>query len=977
MTIRGLATAATLGFALLVAGCGGGSGRSGTDLVVTGVGPSGQLNGGDPAVFVMTITNAGLYDAENLSIRNSTTQISQPSLVITCTASLGAVCPTPTGITMTVSSLPAGASLVFQVSGNTNLGASGTISDIMSVNSDTNETDTNNNTLTVNGLVVSNDVSITATAPAGPLLDGPATFTMVVTNAGPDTALNVGLVTTASTNVTVSPGAIACIPTLGAVAPTLQADGITWLSPSIPLNGVLTCNVPVTVAQATNGFAIVTMTSAALGDSHSSNNAGTASVSATLVNDLGVTGTASLVNDLATFTMVVSNAGPSTASLVIITNTLGTNLSYAGAITCMSSLGSPPPTVQSSTPTVITLLAASIQLGELLTCSVPATVPVGTNTFVSNTLTVSTTDDPKTANNSAQAFVSAALINNVGVLAETAEASVPGGGTTTFKFDLSNTGPSTAFNVALSNTLSANLSYTDFVKCTCTTNCTSAPPAPFSLSGATATGLAPSILVGEMFVCSAPVMVTVGTNGTVASTFNATAAFDTLNLNNTATASTLAASADLGVSQTAPATVAAGSPTTFTATVANPRGQGTASNLVIQWVPTVPPGTSVSFAAPTCVATGGATCPTVLGPTMTVPSLLTGASLVFTFVANTSSTDRGAIINTVSVSADGDSNSANNLATTTSSVVDARNGTYAVFAADGKPYSLTIDFDAASQYTMSGNGQTVQRSFTSPPPLPPPSPPPTGDFVVSGNAKFRVAQDLIVGGHDFGNGVLPFVAARSFVTSVAQIAGSYDLATRNVPASGAPATHAGTALVNGNTLSVCQSDTAQVAVVRNCDAASLKTYSLGVSGNGFTGISGTGEIVSFSVVNTGAAKLLLSAGLAPDSSQQLRIGLVDSTGGLTYGPPLLGPSTSGDWVTIALTNTSPPTYAASGSTTLDSAILAAINSGGPFSMVTGLSTTFNASLYVMQASPLVVVVGSSGFGGSSTAASGLLQIALP
>ena len=965
MTFRGLATAATLGFALLVAGCGGGSGRSGTDLVVTGVGPSGQLNGGDPAVFVMTITNAGPYDAENLSIHNSVTQLSQPTLVITCTASPGAVCPTPTGITMTVPLLPAGASLVFQVSGNLNLGASGTISDIMSVHSDTNETNTNNNTATVNGLVASNDVSVTATAPVGPLLDGPATFTMVVTNAGPDAALNVGLVTTASTNVTVSPSAIVCIPTLGAVAPTLQADGITWLSPSIPLNGVLTCSVPVTVAQATNGFAIVTMTSSALGDSRTSNNAGTASVSATLVNDLGVTGTGALVDALATFTMVVSNAGPSTATNVVITNTLGTSLSYVGTITCVSSLGAPPPTVQSSTPTVITLLAASIQLGELLTCSVPTTVPIGTNGFVSNTLAVSTTDDPKTANNSAQAFVSAALTNNVSVLAETAVASVPGGGATTFKFDLGNSGPSTAFNVALSNTLSANLGYTGPV--TCTTNGTSIPPAPFSVSGPTATGLAPSILVGETFVCSVPVIVTVGTNGTVASTFTATAAFDTINLNNTATASTLAASADLGVSQTAPATVAAGSPATFTATVANPRGQGTASNLVIQWVPTVPPGTSVAFAAPTCVATGGASCPTVLGPTMTVPSLLTGASLVFSFVANTNSSDRGVIVNTVSVSADGDPNPANNLATTSSSVVDARNGTYTVFAADGKPYSLTIDF-GANQYTMSGNGQTVQRSFAAPV---------NGDYVVSGNARFRVAQDLIVGGHDFGGGVLPFVAARSFVTSVAQIAGSYDLATRNVPASGAPTTHAGTALVNGNTLSVCQSDTLQVAVVRNCDAASLKTYSLSVSGNGFIGISGTSEVVSFSVVNTGAAKVLLGTGLAPDGSQQLRIGLVDSSGGLTYGPAVWGPSTTGDWVKITLTNATPPTYTASGSTTLDSANLGAINNGGPFSMITGQSTTFVASLYVMQASPLVVVVGSSGFGGSSTAASGLLQIALP
>jgi len=107
---------------------------------------------------------------------------------------------------------------------------------------------------------------------------------------------------------------------------------------------------------------------------------------------------------------------------------------------------------------------------------------------------------------------------------------------------------------------------------------------------------------------------------------------------------------------------------------------------------------------------------------------------------------------------------------------------------------------------------------------------------------------------------------------------------------------------------------------------------------------------------------------------------VDSTGGLTYGLPLFGSSTTGDWLQITLSSTTIPNYSAvsviDSSISLSADVLGKINSpGGPFSLLKGTRNADGARLYVMQASPLVVVVGSSSVGGS--AASGLLQIALP
>lgn len=693
-----------LGLSLLVTGCGPGSGRyTGTDVAVTGVGPAAPVFGGESAAFVMTVTNVGGYAAANVGISNLIGN--QLALTgISCVASEGATCPT-TGVTMTVPSLPAGASLTFQVNAVAVQGANGIISNTMSA-SFTDDNDRVNNTVTVSGTAVSNNLNVTASAPAGPIAGGASTlFTMKVANSGPGAATDVDLSTVLGANLAPA-GAIDCAPDGGAVAPVAMPDG-TLRSASIPMSGTLTCSVPVTIAAGTNGPVSATMTVQAAGDERAGDNSATASV--------------------------------------------------------------------------------------------------------------------------------------------------------------------------------------------------------------------------------------------------------------------LAVSSDLGVSQTAPSEVGAGATAVFTAVVANP-GPGAASDLTIAWTHNSAAG--LTFEVPTCSASLGAKCPVPLGPTMTLPSLAAGRSLTFRFSVATTPGYRGPIVNALSVASSEDVDPGNNSVSTTVQVVDPRNGAYTVFAADGRQYGLQIDFDSG-QYTMSGNGQTKQFGFT--------LDPATGDYVVKGNARLRATQDMLVGGNEFEDGVLPYVAARSFATSLASAAGSYNLATRNVSAAGVASTHAGTAVLSGNTLSVCQSDALQVVPVRNCAPSSRKDYlNVSLAGSVFIGTTAGGEAYAFSVAQTGGAKLLVSAGLAPDGTRQLRTGMIDSAAGITSGPPVRGPSTTGDWVTITLGSaSSPPTYTATGSTTADSANLSGVNGsgGGPFSMLTGASTTYAANIYLMQGSPLIIVFGA--YSATNGTASGLLQMGLP
>lgn len=405
---------------------------------------------------------------------------------------------------------------------------------------------------------------------------------------------------------------------------------------------------------------------------------------------------------------------------------------------------------------------------------------------------------------------------------------------------------------------------------------------------------------------------------------------------------------DVNVSQVGPATIAAGGSATFTAVVAN-GGRSAASDLTI--TQTVTPGLAVTV---TCVASFGATCPAVLGQVMTLPTLSAGHWLTLTYQVAVPLGSRGNVVSQVSVTSTLESDLTNNSATATAVAVDERNGTYRAYAADGRLYDLAIDFDA-QQYTMSGNGATTTRTFV----------PAGGEYVVSGTTRLRVAEDLIVGNHDFGAGPVPYVAARSFITSI--VDGAFDLATRNVDAAGVASTHPGTARISGNVLSICQIDVS-VEAPQNCPSV-LASYLLSVSGDLFTGVDSSNATFTFRLARSGSSIILLSAQAAADGSQQLRIGLQESAG-LTWGT-LHGPTDTGDWVTMLL-DAANVEYAVLGATTNDQAGLQKISNGGPFAVMLGKRLSDSAEIFVMQAAPLAIAVGA--FDGT---ANGMFQVAIP
>ena len=407
--------------------------------------------------------------------------------------------------------------------------------------------------------------------------------------------------------------------------------------------------------------------------------------------------------------------------------------------------------------------------------------------------------------------------------------------------------------------------------------------------------------------------------------------------------------ADINVTQVGPETVGAGSTATFTALVVN-TGRSDATNLVI--TETLTAGYAATV---TCVASFGALCPATLGPTMTLPSLGPGRSLTLTYAVDVPAASRGSIVHQVQVSASADTDGSDNSATVTALAIDGRNGAYKAYAANGRVYDLTIDFDAMT-YAMTVNGAPVQKTFVAA----------AGEYVVAGTQRLRTAADLVIGNHDFGAGLVPYIAARRFGTTL--VDANFNLATRNVAADGSATTRPGTARISGNVLSVCQTDVS-VQATQNCPVV-LTSYLLSVAGDVYTGVdTSSGAVFTFQLARSGATIVLLGAQPASDGTQQLRVGLQESAG-LAWGT-LFGPTDRGDWVTMVL-DAANVSYAVLGANTNDQAGLQRISNTGPFGMMVGKRLSDSADIFVLQTPPLAIAIGAF-----DDTASGTFQVAVP
>ena len=376
--------------------------------------------------------------------------------------------------------------------------------------------------------------------------------------------------------------------------------------------------------------------------------------------DLSITKTASpspaVAGQELFYTITVTNNGPDNATNVAVTDTLPAGVSFitdtdtctegpAGTLTCQ--LGN----LASGQSTTFTIKVA---VDPNLVAS------AGGPTTITNTASVKGTQaDPNPADNTATAST---IVEDLSDLKVTKLCKPDGqllaGQTATCTIYVDNLGPSAARNVKLTDT---NLSVGAFTIGTVTT----------SQGSCTTSGGVVTCNLGNLAAASPSVpgraTVTIDLTANEATDINdvATVVSDTPDpdtSNNQAQGSvSVTAVADLGVAKSAPASVVAGTPISWTVSVSN-AGPSTATNAVIEDI--VPAGaaiTSVSAASGSCTAgvPGDPFQPTTCG----FDSLAPGASRTMTINATVLPDTTGILHNDARVfSATFDSNNANDLA---------------------------------------------------------------------------------------------------------------------------------------------------------------------------------------------------------------------------------------------------------------------------------------------------------------------------
>ena len=435
--------------------------------------------------------------------------------------------------------------------------ASGSLTNTASASSPTSDPNSTNNVTppVVTSVIPVADVGIGKLGPASVLAGNNLTYTISVTNFGPSTASGVVVDTlpatvtfvSASGNGVNNSGVVNWI--LGNLA-SGQVSNLT-LVVKAPASGSLTN----TASASVNAPTI---------DPNSANDVTPPVItSVTPVADVGIgkaaPATVSASSNL-TYTISVTNFGPSIASSVVVTDTLPASVTFVSA----SGNGT-------NNSGVVNWSLGNLASGQVSNLTVVVTAPASGS--LTNTASASSpTSDPNSTNN-----VTPPVITSVSPVADVrigkaAAATVPASSNLTYTISVTNFGPSTASGVVVTDTLPASVTFV------------SASGNGVNNSGVVNWSLG-NLASGQ--VSNLTVVVTAPASGSLTNTASVTSPTSDPNSTNNVTPPVItsvtpaSSGADVAVFKVGPTNGILGSNLTFTITVTN-MGPLTATNVVVR-----------------------------------------------------------------------------------------------------------------------------------------------------------------------------------------------------------------------------------------------------------------------------------------------------------------------------------------------------------------------------------------------------------
>ncbi|UYO98704.1 DUF11 domain-containing protein [Microbacterium sp. M28] len=272
-------------------------------------------------------------------------------------------------------------------------------------------------------------------------------YTMVTSNSGPSSATDV-VITDPLDPATTFVSATSDAGTCDFDGSVVSCD-LGTLAPGSSVETTVTVTLAPDVDAAVQNTATATSSAS---DGDATNNASSTSFAPTIVADLAVTKQASAATvtagDTFTYTVDVSNVGPSVAQNAVLTDTVPQGMT-------VESVATAPDGICASTAIGIRCDWATIEPGETetvtITVLVDANTPAGTLT---NTASVaSPADDADTTNNSASADVTVVQSADLGVQKTATPTTGVPGTPQSFTITVTNDGPSTARGVSVADFL--------------------------------------------------------------------------------------------------------------------------------------------------------------------------------------------------------------------------------------------------------------------------------------------------------------------------------------------------------------------------------------------------------------------------------------------------------------------------------------------------------------------------------------------
>ena len=586
--------------------------------------------------FTVTVTNTGRSDAENVVVTDAvdgTLNVTSSSMTPAgdCSATVG------NAVSCTVPVLAAGSSATVTVSYDVPASAAaGIVTNTAGATSDEVTTPvTGSDTVDV---VKDVDLTVTKTfsTPAVTAGTGGHTFTIAVTNAGSSDAANVVIADTVDPALTVAGVTAAPTGDCTASAGNSISCDVATLTAGTTVIVTVTYAVPATTDTTT-----ISNTATATSDEVTTPVADTATVDAIEDVDLAVTKTFAAATATAgttghTLTITATNSGSSDADNVTITDSVDPALTVTDA--SVDSAGDCSATSGNAVSCTVASLAPGATATLTITYDITESVDPAT---VTNTATVASdeTTTPLTASDTVD-VVEDVTLNVVKTFGATAVAAGTGGHT--FTIAVTNTGPSDAENVRISDDVDAALSVTAVV---------SAPAGDCSAS------------TGNSVDCTVTKLAA-GATATVTVTYDVDESTDTATISNTASATSdevttpvtgsdtvdAVENVDLSVTKTfADASVVAGSTgNTFTIAVTN-NGTSDAENLVV----TDNVDSALTVTGATIAPAGDCSATTANSVSCTMSSLGAGANATVTVTYDVAaSVDPGTVANTAAAMSD-------------------------------------------------------------------------------------------------------------------------------------------------------------------------------------------------------------------------------------------------------------------------------------------------------------------------------------